>query len=144
MPIVGLNFDRILLEKKIQTIDNININVKNDISVKEVKEEKLPTPKKEDGLRFNFIFELDYTPNVGIISFTGHILYLDEPKKLKEIMLNWKKNKKIPPELMGHMMNAILYRASLKALSLCEEVNLPPHLKMPRLSPTAKTDSYIG
>lgn len=144
MPIVAFNFDKIVLEKKTQITNKVRIDIKNNINIKEVKEEKLFTPNKEDCLRFDFFFGLDYTPNIGNISFTGHIIYFDEQKKLKEIIKDWNKNKKIPQEIMGQIVNTILFRANMKALSLCESVNLPPHLKMPRLSPKAKTDNYIG
>ncbi len=143
MPIVGFNLEKINVEKKDPITGQIKI--KNNILVKAVKEKELSlgtTTKK--GLKFNFEFSITYEPKIGAILVEGHILYLEEEEKIKELLKNWKKDKKIPNTIMADLVNTILIRCTVKTLSLAQEVNLPPHLQLPRVSPKADTSNYIG
>ena len=142
MPIVGFDFDKIIVERKSKTLGNIN--VKHNLGIKEVEEEKIPLSKLEQVLRFNFEYTVDYEPKVGNLQLNGHILYLDEPKKIKELMTDWKKNKKIPTEIMEQLLNTILFKCNIKALSLSQDVALPPHIPLPRLEPQKSGKDYIG
>ena len=145
MPIVGFNFTKVYVEKKSQVEDTPNIQIKNNAVITEVVEEKLPTGKsKADGLRFNFKFSLLYEPNVGEIELIGFIYYLDDPEIIKNIYKSWKKDKKISKELTIHIVNTILFKGSIKALELSQEVNLPPHLPLPSVNPKSSPESYIG
>ena len=75
MPIVGFNFEKVSVEKKNPIKGKIQI--KSNVSITDVNEEKLPTGKtKMDGLRFNFEFIIDYTPSIGNITLKGHIFFL--------------------------------------------------------------------
>lgn len=141
MPIIGFNFDQLNVEKKEPISGQVKIN--SDLSIKDVQEEKVSLGKTEDILKFIFEFKIDYDKN-GIILIRGHILYLDEVKKIKEILKNWKKDKNIPQDIMAMVINTALFKCNIKALSLSQEVNLPPHLKMPRLAPVKDMKEYIG
>ena len=143
MPIVGFNFTNIHSEKKSQIEGKIEI--KSKVNISSVKEEKLPTGKtKTDGLRFDFEFNLDYEPKIGNINLKGFIYYMDDPKLLKDIFNDWKKKQTISKEVTEQIINAILYRASIKAISLAEDINLPPHLRMPIVAPNVNPKDYIG
>jgi len=142
MPIMGFNFTKITAERK--SFTKAKIEVKSNIKVEDVKEEKLPLAKDENGLRFDFSFVLTYEPKIGEISFTGNILYVDSENKIKKVLKEWKKNKKIPPELNTPIINTILYRCNLKAIELSQEVNLPPQIQMPRIKPQSSAGTYIG
>lgn len=145
MPIVGFNFNKVHVEKKEKTEQLTNIQVKNDVLITNVQEEKLPTGKaKADGLKFDFKFHLKYEPEVGEIELIGFIYYLDEPEIIKDIFKSWKKDKKIPPELTAVLVNTVLVKGTIKALTLSQEVNLPPHLPLPTVNPKAAPESYIG
>lgn len=139
---MGFNFTKIIAERK--SFTRGKIEVKSNIKIDNVKEEKLPLAKEETGLRFDFSFTLTYEPKIGEISFTGNVLYVDNAEKTKKILKGWKKNKKVPPELNAPIINTILYRCNLKALELSQEVNLPPQIQMPRLRPQSSTGTYIG
>ncbi len=145
MPIVGFNFSKVYVEKKTKIDNTPNIQIKNSAVITDVQEEKLPTGKaKSDGLRFDFKFSLQYEPNVGEIELLGFIYYLDEQETIKNIFKTWKKDKKISKELTIHLVNTILFKGTIKALSLSQEVNLPPHLPLPSVNPKSSPESYIG
>ena len=144
MPFIGFNFDKITAERNVDEIKG-DLNVKHNLNIKDLKEEEINLDKKQEVLRFIFEFVLSYEPNIGSIKIGGHLLFLESPKKIKEMVQGWKKNKKISPEIMRSLFNTILSKANIKALQLSQDINLPPHLPMPRLEQQKKsTNEYIG
>ncbi len=146
MTIVGFNFEKIQAERTSNLQGNINI--RNNLNIIDVAQENLPIQKSEDVLKFTFEYVVEYMSDVGLIKIAGHILFMDDPKKTKEIIKYWKKEKKVTDEVMQQIINTILFRCSIKALSLSQEVNLPPHIPLPLLEkvPITKNSSkdYIG
>ncbi len=145
MPIVGFSIDRINVEKK-DLNPKGNINIKNNVAIKDIKERELSLgDTKKDGLKFDFEFSLTYDPDIGNILFNGHVLYLEEEKKkTKEILDNWKKDKKLPTTISPNIINTIMSRCTIKSLLLAQEVNLPPHITLPRVVQKTDVSSYIG
>jgi len=146
MPFIGFNFDKISAERLVLDIDlKGNINVKHNLNIINVNEEEVTLEKKQEVLRFGFEFLLIYEPEYGLIKIQGHLLFLDSPKKMKDIVQDWKKDKKIPPEIMQGLFNTILAKSNIKALQLSQDINLPPHLPMPRLEKQKPNlNEYIG
>ncbi len=143
MPIVGFNFEKVHVEKK--NLIKGKVQIKSNVSILNVEEEQLPTGKiKADGLRFNFSYTVNYEPNIGNISLTGFIYFLDDPKIIKEIAKQWKKDKKISPEITAQIVNTVLLKSTVKALNLSQEVNLPPHLPLPQITQKIDPKNYIG
>ncbi|MEM4245263.1 MAG: hypothetical protein QW404_03325 [Candidatus Nanoarchaeia archaeon] len=144
MPIVGFSFDKIFAEKS-KPIEG-QVSVKRDLAIKSIKKEEVELgPKRtEDLLRCDFEFSVKYEPSVGIVTIDGHILYREEAPDLKKILDNWKKNKSLPAGLTTLLLNAVLIRCNIRALSLTQEVGLPPHLQLPTVSPKSKASDYIG
>ena len=141
--IVGFGFTKLSAEKGEQPKGKIDIN--NNVTVKDVKEADISLGKgNQNVLKFMFEFTSKYGPNVGTILFEGELLYLEDSKKTKEILSMWKKDKKIPKELMGSLLNAILTKCNVKALILSQEVNLPPPVPLPKVRVEApENKSYI-
>lgn len=145
MPIMGLNFDRMLVEKK-QAL-KAPVNTESDLKILDVEKVDMDVPKGLNVLRFNFLFKVNYTPGFGGIELAGHILYSEEKSKASELLKSWKKNKKVlDRELIGRIMNVILLKSNIKALLLSQEVGLPPHIQMPVIRPKQKRNpsSYTG
>lgn len=149
MPIVGFNFDKTLAERKAPV--KKGMRAAHNITIEDVKEEPLNLGEntKKPGLKFSFEYKVDYQPDIGEILIKGHILYLEDEKKIKEIVTNWKKNKKMGPELTASLINTAIMKSAIKALSLSQDVNLPPHLPIPTIARTSpktqgKAEDYIG
>ena len=142
--IVGFGFTKLSAEKFEAAKGKIDIN--NNVSIKDVQEDdfSLGKDKKQNVLRFIFEFTSKYEPNVGTILFEGELLYMEEPKKAKEILNDWKKDKKIPKEMMTGMLNTILSKCNVHALILSHDVNLPPPIPMPKVQMAEAEKSYIG
>ena len=145
MPIVGFNLNKVLAEKTNPV--KKGIKAAHNISVTSINEEKLKVSKNSEktGLKFEFEFSVDYQPKIGNIIILGHILYLEDEKIIKEILDYWNKNKKISPELTATILNTAIVKCTIKAMSMSQEINLPPHLPLPLINPsTSKTKDYIG
>ena len=143
--IVGFGFTKLNAEKGENAKGKIDIN--NNVSVKDVREENLALgrDKSQNILKFIFEFTSKYEPNVGNILFEGELLYMEEPKKAKEILADWKKSKKLPKELMAGLLNTILTKCNVQALILSQQVNLPPPIPLPKVQISAAADkNYIG
>ena len=142
--IVGFGFTKLSAEKKEAAKGKIDIN--NNVTIKSVEEADISFGKNNQSvLKFIFEFTSKYEPAIGTILFEGELLYLEDPKKAKEILSSWKKDKKIPKELMAGLLNTILTKCNVQALILSQEINLPPPIPMPKVQMAAAPDkNYIG
>ncbi|MBS3114747.1 hypothetical protein J4448_06620 [Candidatus Woesearchaeota archaeon] len=141
--IVGFGFTKLSAEKKEVAKGKIDIN--NNVSIKDIKEDSFSLGNNNQNvLKFIFEFTSKYEPNIGNILFEGELLYMEDPKKVKEILSSWKKDKKIPKEIMGGLLNTILTKCNVQALILSQEINLPPPIPMPKVQIAAPDKNYIG
>ena len=143
--IVGFGFTKLSAEKGETAKGKIDIN--NNVSIKDVIEDNLSLGKdKQNVIKFIFEFTSKYEPNVGSILFEGELLYMEEPKKAKELLSAWKKDKKLPKEIMGGLLNTILTKCNVQALILSQEVNLPPPIPLPKVQMAVGPENkdYIG
>ena len=139
MTIVGFNFTKIEGEKKDMIKGKININ--NNVHINKVEEKDLALGnQKQKVLSFNFEFTAKYDPNIGSIKLTGNVLYMEDSKKVKDILDGWKKDKKLPKEVMPNILNTVLNKCNIQALILIEQINLPPPIPLPKLQPAQATE----
>ena len=130
--IVGFNFTKLVAEKK--TLIKGKVNVNNNVSLKNVESEDLSLGKqKQNALKFTFEFTSKYEPDIGNIIFQGEILFIDEAKIVKDTLASWKKDKKVPKDIMMMLLNTVLAKCNIQALILSHEINLPPPIPMPRV-----------
>lgn len=144
MPIVGFNLERILAEKKSPV--NKDLRIKPNVMIKDVKIEEinLSGEKKQKLLKILFEYQAEYQPKIGNIEISGHILYTGSQKDIEKIVEKWKKEKKMSDDILLQFINTVLLRCNIKALSLSQEVNLPPQLRLPTVSKKVDPKDYIG
>lgn len=128
MPILGVNFTKIEAERK--NIPKGNVNISSNISIKGVEKNEFKLPGQES-IKIEFVFSADYNPDIGSIIVEGETIFVDEPKKLEGILSQWKKDKKLPEDILARVMNSLLEKCNIEALILGKEVGLPPSLNMP-------------
>ena len=132
MTIVSFNFTKIEAEKKESGKGKININ--NNVTIENVEEKNLSLGnQKQKVVSFIFEFTSKYTPNAGNIKLVGNVLYMEDSKKVKEIIDGWKKDKKLPKDIMTKILNVILNKSNVQALILSDHVNLPPPIPLPKV-----------
>lgn len=144
MPVVGLTISNITAKKTAE--QNGPANIGNNVSIKSVDEVDMTGIGKK-GLKFGFEFGSAYSTEkkepFGEILITGNVLFLaDNPA---EILMNWKKEKKLPEDINLQCINTVIRKCMSKAISLSEEVNLPPPIPLPFAQKQQDEKSrYIG
>jgi len=133
MAIIGFNLKKISIERK-QPIKG-QVNVKTNLRIAEIEEEKtvVEIAPGKTPLRFDFEFAINYEPKIAVVHFVGHVLDLEEDKEAKKILKEWK-DKKIDEDLRLRISNMIWVKCNIKAFLLEEEIGLPVHIPLPRLT----------
>ena len=132
MTVVGLNILKISGERK--SIPSGKINIANNIAIKTIEKKDLNFGKStQDGARFVFEFTSKYDPDVGEILLEGEIFYMEDAKKIKDILDMWEKTKRVDSEVMATIINNALNKCNVQALILSQEINLPPPIPLPKV-----------
>ena len=127
---LGINFSKIVAERKAPVRGQISI--KNNIAIKDTKKQDLKIQDKES-VKVEFEFTAKYEPGIGEIIIKGDTVIVDTPEKIKEVLDQWKKDKKLPEDLLAQVMNGLLSKCNIEALVVGREVGLPPTLNMPKV-----------
>lgn len=130
MPVVGLIIKNILARK----IEDYNgpFGIGHKTAIKDVEEIDMTAIGKK-GLRMAFEFVTNYNTDkkkkFAEIIIEGDVLFLaDNPA---EILMGWKKGKKLPDDVNLQAINAVIRRCLTKAITLSEDINLPPPVPIP-------------
>ena len=132
MALIGFHFNKMLAEKKKTVTGKINVN--SNINITKVKEAKVNMGKsKQSGAEFNFLFKTNYTPEVATLELEGAVVYLGAQDKVSQILKQWEKEQKIPADVLEEIYNYLLSRCNVQALILGRDMQLPPHLPLPKV-----------
>ncbi|MBD3163992.1 hypothetical protein GF323_02230 [Candidatus Woesearchaeota archaeon] len=132
MTIVGFNFTKMEVEKASPASGKVNIS--NNVAVKDIAETDLSVgSERQKAIKFMFEFTSKYEPKVGKILLGGEVLFLEDSEKVKKILTDWKKDKKIEKELMSNILNTVLAKCNVKALILSQDVSLPSPIPLPKV-----------
>lgn len=129
MPIVGVSLKAIEANRSGNTAGDVKIN--NKANVTNVREVDLPGLNQK-GLAVDFAFSTDYAvkdETVAEIKISGELLYYGID--CKDILKQWKKSQTIPDEIHVNIINTIFRRCVTRAISLAEDVQLPPPIGLP-------------
>jgi len=132
MTVVGLQFDKINVEKMKPASGKISVN--NNVSLKDCEKTDLKFgTTKQNALKITFEFVANYEPKIATITLVGNINYFDKSEKIDEIHKEWKKDKKLPKEVLTPILNSILSKCNVEAMILSREINLPPPVPLPKV-----------
>ena len=133
MALIGFHFKKMVAEKKKALTGKVNVN--SNISVVNAKEAKVSMGKsKQAGIEFTFSFVVKYTPDIALIDLEGAVVYLGTEEKVKETLKEWENGKKIPHDVIEEVYNYLLVRCNVQALILGRDMQLPPHVQMPKVT----------
>ncbi|RLE47648.1 hypothetical protein DRJ25_01890 [Candidatus Woesearchaeota archaeon] len=133
MGVLGLKFNKLSVERLNPPKGKISVN--HNISVIDVNTVDLFLgTAKQTVLEVSFKFTADYDPKIANITVEGSLTYFDKPDKVKECVEKWKKEKKMPDEVLNVVLNQIVTKSNIEALILAREVNLPPPIQLPKVS----------
>ncbi len=132
MKVLGFNFTKISAERSQKQEPTKKIS--NNIEFNEVAKDKLDMLKDTEILKISFSHTIDYEPGNAKLAFEGVILLQADQETIKNSLKSWKK-KQIPSTIRISLINLILTKCALRALSMEEELGLPLHIQLPKLAP---------
>lgn len=141
MTVLGFNYTKIDVEKKMPVMGKVSIN--NNISIEDIQPQKISLGKaNEEGLKFVFKFTAKYVgekkEEFGNINLVGEVLFIEKEDVIKKIKDSWKKDKSVDQVYMSQVINSALNKCNIQALILSDTVSLPAPIPMPKLQPKKK------
>ena len=132
MRIIGFNLLKTSIERKEKLEEKPKIT--QNIDINNVVKEKILIGD-EEALKIRFNFTINYSEDFAKLEFEGNVMTLPDKEEMSKFLKHWK-DKKIPEESRTGLFNFIMNKCNIKALQLEDEMGLPFHIPMPRLSPT--------
>ncbi len=133
MTIIGMQFTKLAVEKMNPITGKVSIS--NNVLVQDVEKATIAIGKnKQDVLRFTYEFKANYEPKIGLITLVGNLTYLEKTEKIDELIKQWKKDKKLPKEILTPVLNSIYTKCNIQALVMSREINLPPPIQLPKVT----------
>ncbi len=130
MKIIGFNLTSIHVDRK-EIIDQ-SVQITQNVDIKDLTEEDVPiAEKKAFKLSFNLIVK--YSDDFANLEMGGNILIMPDEAEEKKLREAWKE-KKIPEDMRVPLFNFIMNKCNVKALHIEDEMNMPLHVPMPRLT----------
>ena len=131
--VLGFNFTKISAERYPDFKGKLEISP--HINISSIDEHKLSLIKQE-AVKIVFTFAIKYK-DLADIKLEGDIILRVDSKTQKEMIKGWK-DKNLDQEIQTMILNLIMQKASIRAIELEEEMNLPIHIKIPRLEVSKK------
>ncbi|RME53618.1 hypothetical protein D6783_01405 [Candidatus Woesearchaeota archaeon] len=127
--VVGFNFTKVLAERKTNTAGKVNINT--NVSLRDIEEASINLDPKQKSVRVKFHFSTAYQPGLGHISLDGDLILLLPAKDAKDMLDLWREKRQIGKDFAKPVLNNILSRCSVQALTLSKDLGLPPPVRLP-------------
>lgn len=137
MKIVGFNLSKILVQRE-EKLEG-KLEVTQNINIKDLVEEDLPI-SSEKALKLKFNFSIKYSKGLADVEFEGFLVLVPSKEELTQFQEAWK-DKKVPDQAKTSLFNFIMEKCNIKALGLEDEVNLPLHIPLPRLTPKTQQET---
>ncbi len=141
--LLGINIDKVRAERFTEKPQDVT--VKNSVRIVDVQESKFQFSKDKIALKFSFVFTVNYEPKLAVIELNGTVSYLAEEGS--DIIKEFRKAKRVKSDkVSAQIMNAILNKCNIKALTLAQDINLPSPIDLPKVKMKSATTaaSYIG
>ncbi|MCD6495977.1 MAG: hypothetical protein J7K54_01775 [Candidatus Aenigmarchaeota archaeon] len=131
MPVIGLSFNR-MEAKKESAAPKQEVKVNSSPVITGVKEVEVTNLTKK-ALAIEFEFITRYDPGFATISIAGSLMYVAD--KNKAVLDEFEKNKRLPEKVSLEVLNYLFRHCLLKASLMAEDLQLPPPMPMPRITP---------
>jgi len=151
MKVIGFEFTKILAEKSKEFKQNSSLNT--NIDFLNIEKEDISILKDHEAVKVSFKYSLLYSIGEtkekkkskeqgkdSEITMEGIIIFSASPEESKEILKSWKK-KELPNSFKIPLFNLILKKCTPKAVYLEEEINLPSHIPLPKITPKPTEES---
>ncbi len=92
--------------------------------------------KLDEGLKIDFIFVVEYNPNLANIRIEGNLAYSGENSE--SILETWQEKEK--DERVKKLQMSIVQRCIAESILLAKQINVPPPVPMPQFQKKEKQD----
>ncbi len=134
MAIVGFSFSKLNGEKKLQAISG-SIEINHNISVVNVEKTSLNIgSSKNEVLKIEFDFSVNYGSGLGTIQLVGEVIYSDMAEIINETLKGWKADKVLNKMVNEQVLGFVYSKAIVKALELSDVLGLPAPIPMPKVN----------
>ena len=132
--IINVQFTGIVATKKKEA--RVSTEAKNNLTITNITSQPIDDlTKKQRAATVEFVFYVEYAPEVAKIELAGAAVYLNTEEKINLLVKKWQKEKKMEKEFIPAIFNHLLTKCNIKALSIEEELALPFHLPVPHVKP---------
>ncbi len=131
MPIIGFSLKSVNGNATGKKADG-DIKINSTPSVDGIKKKELNVAGLKDVLSIEFSFSTKYEPDIGDITITGEVIY--QTDDAKNILALWGE-KKIDTKIAVDVVNVIFKKCLTKAITIADELNLPPPINFPVVQP---------
>ncbi len=122
MPIIGGMISRVEAKKKEEnSIEGFDYN----FAMESVSVDK-------NVLKIRYASKVEYKPNVAEITVEGEMYWQDEEKKVKQYAEEFKKNKKLPTEIIEQIVEGMQYSTQAVGTLAAFGLNIAAPLNIPR------------
>ncbi len=135
MPIVGLNFKSVSAKFDDKKISG-DLEISSVPRVENVERRDMKFAGMSEAVVITFSFKTKYEPDVAEIGFTGEVVYQSDDAK--GMVKYWKDNKKLDEQTTVEVFNIIFRRCLSKAITIADDLRLPPPLTFPIVIPKEK------
>jgi hypothetical protein len=137
--IVNFTLDKIAISKTAPVKGSIE--AKNSIKFLDIAESPIPEGINDQSLiKFKFEYKIMYLPDIATTEIVGHIHFLTNKTIKDKILKDWDKESKLDQNLSRQLVNYIFTKCGVKALSLSQQVGLPPHIDLPKIRIKSEED----
>ena len=132
MQVIGFNLTKISVNRE-EKLEG-KVEIKQNIDISNISKDKVSI-SQDDILKIGFTFSVSYNEDkLAKVELKGQVILLPTKEELKDILKSWK-DKKVPEGIRIPLFNFIMNKCNIKALQLEDEIALPLHIPMPKLSP---------
>ncbi len=134
MNVSVVGFEYVEFNAKRNALVKGNIQIKNGISITSLENSNMSfVNEMSKVLKVGFKYTVDYTENIAKIGMSGYIYLLLEKKDANEVLRYWSKNKKLSEDLVALVMNQVMQKSTIEAISLSQKLNLPSPIPLPQV-----------
>lgn len=128
MPILNYRLTKFSGEREDNEASDIEVKANSTIiSLKKEKDDRIG-----EYVVVNFMYEVEYQPDLGNIKLEGSLWY--RHPKLKDMVKEEKNKIELSGEAVTEISTAIIQKSLLESIELSKKLQLPPPMKLPKVS----------
>jgi len=130
---VSVTFEKVEAERLLEPAELVRLTgerIEVNTRVDSVELKQRPS-RPDSNVVIKFVFTCRYPASIGLIRLTGQAFYSDAPETMDVAVETWQKSRRLPESIEPAVLNTIMARATLEAISLSRILQIPPPIPLP-------------